>query len=290
MNPLVPTGSTGVWSAELRYGDGQRAVEAAAELESLGYAALWVPDVGGDLFARLAALLGATRSISVATGILNLWLHPAAEVVAARAGLVAAHGDRLLLGIGVSHAALIDAAGPARYGRPLAATAAFLDGLDAAGEPVPADRRVLAALGPGMLALAGRRTAGTHSYNVTPEHTAAARAALGPGALVLPEQAVVLDTDAGRARTAGREHLAVYLSLPNYTNNLRRLGFGDDDLDHGGSDRLVDALVAWGDEAAVAARVDEHRRAGADHVCVQVLGAGDLPLDQWRRLAPVLCG
>jgi probable F420-dependent oxidoreductase len=155
---------------------------------------------------------------------------------------------------------------------------------------VAADDRVLAALGPKMLDLAGERTAGTHPYLVTPEHTAVAREALGPDKLVLPEQAVVLETDPDAARAIARSHLAVYLGLPNYTNNWKRFGFTDGDLTDGGSDRLVDAFVAWGDEDAIVERVKAHREAGADHVCVQVLTANpmDLSLPQWRELAPAL--
>ena len=162
---------TGIWSGGLRYGDAGEAVEAAAELESLGYSALWIPDTGGDLFEAVERLLGATKGITVATGILNLWMHTPEETAEAFAGFTDTYGDRVLVGIGVSHAPLIDAAEPGRYRNPLASTAAFLDGLDAAVRPLPSDRRVLAALGPKMLELARQRTAGTHPYNVTPEHT-----------------------------------------------------------------------------------------------------------------------
>ena len=178
------------------------------------------------------------------------------------------------------------------YDKPLARTAAFLDELDAAVPPLAPANRVLAALGPKMLELARARTAGVHPYLVTPEHTAIARAAVGPDALVAPEQALVLETDPAAARAIARVHLSTYLGLPNYANNWRRLGYTEDDIADGGSDRLVDALVAWGDEAALAARVQEHRDAGADHVCVQVLTEDPraLPLAQWRRLAPALTG
>ncbi len=290
---MVTTSGTGIWSGGLRYGDATMASEAAAELESLGYSALWIPDTGGELFEALERLLAATTTITVATGILNLWMHRAEDTATSYARLTEDHGDRLLIGIGVSHASLIDAAEPGRYRRPMAQTAAFLDSLDATPTPVPQDRRVLAALGPKMLDLARARAAGTHPYNVTPDHTAVARAALGPDALVLPEQAVVLGTDKSRARQLGRAHLATYLSLPNYVNNLRRLGFDNGDFADGGSDRLVDGLVAWGDEGAIKARIDEHRQAGADHVCIQVLSDDAMvgfPLDDWRRLAPALVG
>ena len=283
---------TGIWSAPLRYGDPARAAEAAAELESLGYTALWLPDVGGDVFAAVENLLAATTTATIATGILNLWMHEAEETAAQHHRLTSAHGDRFLVGIGVSHAPLIDMAEAGRYRRPLTKMREYLDGLDAAEHPLAADHRVLAALGPKMLELAGTRAAGTHPYLVTPEHTALAREALGTGPLVAPEQAVVLETDPDRARTIARTHLAVYLSLPNYANNWYRLGFTPEDTADGGSDRLVDALVGWGDADAVAARVAEHRAAGADHVCVQVLtdDVMGFPLEEWRRLAPALVG
>jgi probable F420-dependent oxidoreductase len=281
---------TGIWNGSLRFGDPAEASDAATELEELGYTALWVPDVGGDVIGAVERLLAATRTVTVATGVLNLWMHPAEEIAAGYARLTAAHGDRFLLGIGVSHAPLVDAEQPGRYRRPLEAMGSFLDGLDGAATPLAPASRVLAALGPKMLEIARTRSAGTHPYNVTPEHTAVAREALGSSALVLPEQAVALTTDSEEGRQIARQHLAFYYELPNYTNNLRRLGFGDDDFVGGGSDRLVDALVAWGDEEAIAARVREHRDAGADHVCIQVLGAEDLPRAAWRRLAPALNG
>jgi probable F420-dependent oxidoreductase len=167
---------------------------------------------------------------------------------------------------------------------------AYLDALDAADPPLAAADRVLAALGPRMLAVARTRAAGTHPYLVTPEHTAAARAALGPERLVAPEQGVVLESDPERARAIARGHLARYLDLPNYANSWKRIGFTDEDLADGGSDRLVDALVAWGAEATVAERVRDHRDAGADHVCVQVLveDVRGFPREQWRALAPAL--
>jgi probable F420-dependent oxidoreductase len=287
---MDPLNGTGIWSAPLRYGDRSVAADASAELEALGYSALWIPDVGGNVFAAIENLLQATSSVTIATGILNLWMHEADETAGQHARLTAAHGRRLLLGIGVSHAPLIDNATPRRYEKPLAEMRTYLDGIDAAPVPVPVDERVLAALGPKMLALAGERTAGTHPYLVTPEHTAVARAALGPDKLVLPEQAVVLETDPETARTIARSHLAGYLGLPNYTNNWKRLGFTDDDLADGGSDRLVDAFVVWGDEETIMARVDAHRDAGADHVCVQVLTHNlmEAPLAEWRTLAPAL--
>ncbi|QFG27063.1 LLM class F420-dependent oxidoreductase [Actinomadura sp. WMMB 499] len=279
----------GVWSQQLRYGDAAEAAEAAAELEELGYTAQWIPDVGGPLFDAVGALLAATRRTVVATGILNLWMHEPADAAAAHASLTAEHGDRFLMGIGVSHAPLIDAKEAGRYRRPLAAMTAFLDGLDAAERPVPPGDRVLAALGPKMQATAKERTRGVHPYLVPPEHTRRTREALGEGPLVLPEQTAILCGTRDEARAIGTDWLRNYLSLPNYANNLVRSGFTTEDVEQV-SDRLFDALIAWGDEEAVKRRVDEHRDAGADHVCVQVLTSDQsaFPRAEWRRLAPAL--
>ncbi|WP_037568909.1 LLM class F420-dependent oxidoreductase [Phaeacidiphilus oryzae] len=281
----------GVWSSQLRYGDPAEVVEAAAELEELGYRALWIPDVGGPVAESLDRLLGATREITVATGILNLWKHTPQQAASAYAALAAAHGPRFLMGIGVSHAPLIDADEPGRYRRPLSAMREFLDGLDAAEPPVPATERVLAALGPRMLTLAAERARGVHPYLVTPEHTRRARDIVGPEALVLPEQTAILARDREEARSIGTEWLRGYLALPNYARNIVRLGFTEEDLRQV-SDRLFDALIVWGDEEAVRTRVEAHRAAGADHVCLQVLTADpaqkSFPREEWRRLAAAL--
>ncbi len=279
----------GVWSHQLRFGDPAESAEAAAEIEELGYSAVWLPDVGGPVFDAVENLLAATRNTVIATGILNLWMHTPDETASAFASLSATHGDRFLMGIGVSHALLIDAAEAGRYRRPLAAMETFLDGLDSADPPVPVDARVLAALGPKMLEIATKRSHGVHPYLVTPDHTRTARETLGDGALVLPEQTVILCSGADEAHAIGTDWLRHYLELPNYANSLLRLGFSADDLATV-SDRLFDALIAWGDEDAIRRRVDEHRAAGADHVCVQVLTDDQttLPLEQWRRLAPAL--
>jgi len=282
---------TGVWNASLRYGDPKQAAESAAELEGLGYTAAWLPDVGGDVFGAVANVLGETKTFVVATGILNVWMHTPDEAAAGFNELVDAHGPRFLMGIGISHQPFIDLKAPGTYQKPLATMGAYLDGLDAAPRPVPADSRVIAALGPKMLELARDRTRGSHPYLANPQHTAVAREVLGAGPLLAPEQPVVLETDADAARVIARTHLATYLTLPNYVNNLLRLGLSDEDVRDGGSDRLVDSIVVWGDEATIAARVQEHRDAGADHVCIQVLTGGmDFPRDQWRRLAPALTG
>ena len=275
----------------LRYGDMAAVAPAATELESLGYSALWIPDVGGDLFTPLATLLGATTTATIATGILNVWMHTPEEAAAQHAQLTAEHGPRYLCGIGISHRPFIDHVNePGTYTKPVETMATYLDGLDAAPTPLAVNDRVIAALGPKMLELARTRTAGTHPYLVTPELTAKAREGIGADGLVASEQGVVLETDPTKAREIARLHLATYLGLPNYSNNWKRQGFTDDDIANGGSDRLVDALVVWGDEATIAARVQQHRDAGADHVCIQVLTSDPraLPVDEWRTLAPAL--
>ncbi|BDB44914.1 MULTISPECIES: LLM class F420-dependent oxidoreductase [Mycobacterium] len=279
----------GIWSSQLRYGDAAESAEAAAELDELGFPALWIPDVGGPVFDAVGRLLAATKRTVIATGILNLWMHTPQDTAASFAKLTAEHGDRFLLGIGVSHAPLIDAGAPGRYRKPLAATASFLDGLDAADQPVPTDRRVLAALGPKMLTLAATRARGAHPYLVTPEHTASARATLGQGPLLLPEQTAILTDDAEEARRIGTDWLRGYLAMPNYANNMLRSGFSEDDVTQI-SDRLLNAIIVWGDEAAIMRRVGEHQAAGADHVCVQILTADpkEFPREQWRRLAAAI--
>jgi probable F420-dependent oxidoreductase len=279
----------GVWSSQLRYGDAGEAAEAAAELEELGFTALWIPDVGGPVLDSVDHLLSSTKQVVIATGILNLWMHEPADVAAAYASLSAKHGERFLLGIGVSHAPLIDSKEPGLYRKPLAATRAYLDAIDATDNPVPVGNRVLAALGPKMLELAATRSRGAHPYLVTPDHTRYAREHLGEGPLLLPEQTVLLTKDETEARKLGTDWLRAYLALPNYANNLLRSGFTQEDVTSV-SDRLFDAIIAWGDEETVLRRVNEHLAAGADHVCVQVLTADptEFPREQWRRLGAAL--
>jgi probable F420-dependent oxidoreductase len=279
----------GVWSSQLRYGNADDAAEAAAELEELGFTALWIPDVGGPVLESVAHLLSSTKHTVIATGILNLWMHDPSDVAASYASLTKTHGERFLLGIGVSHAPLIDSKEPGLYRKPLAATRAFLDAIDATDQPVPVENRVLAALGPKMLELSATRARGAHPYLVTPDHTRQAREVLGDGPLLLPEQTVLLADNRDEARAVGTDWLRNYLALPNYANNLLRSGFTQDDLDSV-SDRLFDAIIAWGDEDAIVRRVDEHKQAGADHVCVQALTSDprEFPREQWRRLAAAL--
>ncbi len=282
MRPALDIGRVGIWSRELRFHeDRAQALDAAVELEELGYGALWIPDVGGDVLGAARELLDATSAVTIATGILNIWMHDPAAVASGAAAL----GPRFLLGLGASHSAVVDAQEPGRYGRPLSTMVAYLDALDSHA-PGPS-QRVLAALGPRMLELARDRAAGAHPYLVTPEHTAIAREALGPDALLAPEQSVAPGDDLEGARA----FVTDYLRLPNYVNNLRRLGFDDADLTGMPSDRLVRALVATGSPEQIAARVAEHHAAGADHVTIQVIGAGEtLPREAWRDLAPALLG
>ncbi|HEY3502206.1 MAG TPA: LLM class F420-dependent oxidoreductase [Actinocatenispora sp.] len=279
---MIDVGRTGVWLNPSHAPDPAAVPDAAAELEALGYGTFWIGGSPAHDLGLPAAALDATRTLTVATGVATIWDGPADALAARYRELAGRHPDRFLLGLGASHAALAPA-----YAKPFSAMVDYLDGLDAAG--VPAAARVLAALGPKMLALSATRAIGSHPYLVTPEHTRQAREILGAGPLLAPEQKVVLSTDPAEARAVGRARLAGYLALPNYLASLRRLGFGDDDVADGGSDRLVDALVAWGDADAIAARVAEHRAAGADHVALQVLTAhGGLPLAEWRALAPAV--
>jgi probable F420-dependent oxidoreductase len=226
----------------------------------------------------------------VATGILNIWMHEPQEVAVEHARLEREHGGRFLLGLGIGHAPAVNAKQPGLYRRPYSKMRSYLDELDAAQPPVPADERILAALKPRMLELSRERSIGAHPYFVPVEHTATAREHLGPDAVLAPEQAVVLETDPELARERARSHMGRYLELPNYTGNLLELGFDESDIAGGGSDRLVDAIVAWGDETAIADRVRAHHEAGADHVCLQVVGVpqGELPLGEWRALATAL--
>lgn len=280
---------TGIWSAGLRYGDAGVIAEAAAELDGLGYDAIWIPDVGGDVLGSVEHLLRAAPRIVVATGILNVWMHEPAEVARRRASWSDAWQRRFVLGLGVSHAPLIDHGHPGRYQKPFSKMVEFLDALDTAEVPVPVDARVLAALRPRMLGLARDRAAGVHPYFVPAEHVAKAREILGPDAMIGVELAVVLDRDPSTARETARRHTATYVKFPNYTNNLRDFGFGDSDFAEKGSDRLVDAIVAWGNLDAIAQRVSAMRDAGADHVCIQVIRPDDeLPRGDWRELAAAL--
>jgi probable F420-dependent oxidoreductase len=258
-------GRLGLWSMELRFGDKSEAAETAAGLDELGFGTLWIPGgIDGGVLTDVDRLLSATGRITVATGILNIWKHDPNDVAAWFKALPAARQNRVVIGLGVSHGPIIGDA----WKNPLAAVRGFLDGLEQAG--MPRDRLCLAALGPKMLELSRDRTAGAHPYLVTPEHTAQARKILGPGRLLAPEQGVILEHDPTAARAIAREALTIYAQLPNYRNNWLRLGLSLDDIDTA-SDRLIDALFAWGTTERIVERVEAHYQAGADHVCVQVI-------------------
>lgn len=287
-------GPVGAWLTLLGLRSASEERAAAAEIERLGYSALWFGEtpVNKEAFVHAGILLGATERIAIATGIASIYARDAAAANAAGNALAEAHDGRFVLGLGVSHAPAVAQRGH-DYGRPVTEMRTYLDALEAADYRAPAPSHpppvVVAALRQRMLELARDRTHGAHPYLVTPAHTARARKILGPGPVLAPEQGVVLETDPDRARAIAREHLTAYLRLPNYTNSWREDGFGDGDFGDGGSDRLVDALIAWGDADAIAARVRAHHEAGADHVCIQpVIRDLDRAVAELRDLAPAL--
>jgi probable F420-dependent oxidoreductase len=274
----VDLGRIGIWRRR-----DQLTPRLAKDVEELGYGAIWIGgSPPGDLFLA-QELLDATEHLAVATGIVNMWATPAGEAAASYHRIAAAHPGRFLLGVGIGHPEATQ-----EYRSPFDTIVDYLDVLDAEG--VPVEDRVLAALGPKVLALAAERTAGAHPYLTTPEHTRRAREILGEGPLLAPEQKVVLDTDAVAARALGRPAVdRPYLHLRNYTSNLKRLGWADADIADGGSDALIDALVVHGDAATVAAGIRAHLAAGADHVCLQLLTPpGADPLPGLRALATAL--
>lgn len=288
-------GRVGVWAYQLDQVPVAQAQEHAIELEEMGYSALWIPEaVGREVFVSSTLLLSATSRLILAPGIANIYARDPFTAGAAWRTVTSAFPDRFLLGLGVSHQIMVEGMRGHDYSRPFSTMQRYLpvmaDAIFTAVPPTTTPRRVLAALGPKMLRLAAEATDGAHPYFVPVEHTAFARETMGEGPWLCVEQAVCLETDPDRARTIARGHMAMYLTLPNYTNNLKRFGFTDADIADGGSDRLVDAIVAWGDEAAIAGRVAAHHAAGADHVCIQVLPPNptDVPVDTWRRLAPAL--
>jgi probable F420-dependent oxidoreductase len=290
-------GPVGVWCGQpLMTSLAAQVRDAARAIEALGYGSIWSGEVlgGKDVFVQAALVLSVTERITFGSGIANLWARHPTTMLGAGATVGDAWPDRFVNGIGVSHSFLVQGSGQ-DYSKPLEKMRNYLQAMDetsafmpAVAAPVP---RVLAALRPKMLELARDRADGAHPYFVPPSHTPFARGILGPDRLLIPEQAVVLCTDPAEARRVAREHLAVYLTLPNYVNNLNSLGYGDDDLVGGGSDRLVDALVAWGDETAIRTRVQELLDSGADHVALQILAPGLAGVvQQLTALAPALKG
>ena len=268
-------GTIGVWRVH-RHGAGP-----VAELEALGYGALWLGGSPGVDDAR--PFLEASTALPVATGILNVWQHEPADVAARHAAVERDFPGRFLLGIGIGHPEATQ-----EYTKPLTTMRRFFDGLDAAPEPVPPDARIAAALGPRMLELPAERSLGAHPYFVPPAHSRVAREAVGPGGVVATEVACVLETDRETARGMAREYAARYLAASNYATNLQRLGYTEADLRDGGSDRLIDDVIPHGSPEAIAEAVRAHLDAGAGHVCLQPVGHGADPLEDYRALAAVL--
>ena len=287
-------GKLGLWTFQLDMKPMREAQQYAAQIEELGFRAVWVPEaVGREPFASTSLLLSATERLIMATGIASLHARSAMTMQAGWKTVTEAFPDRFLLGIGVSHQPAVEGFHGASYGKPYTNMVNYLDAMDRglffAAQPTTPPARCLAALGPKMLKLAAERTLGAHPYFVPVEHTPIARAALGPDALLAPEQAVVFSTDATEARAVARGFMKTYLGLPNYTNNLRRLGWSEEDI-AGPSDRLVDAIVVWGTLDDIHARIKAHLDGGADHVCVQVLSADPttVTMNEFRELASLI--
>jgi probable F420-dependent oxidoreductase len=281
-------GRIGVWFGALGPLPVAREREIVSQIESLGYPTLWITEFQKEAFAHAGLVLAATSRLTVATGIANVWAREPDTLVAGAGTLADAYDGRFVLGVGIGHAKFVG-----RYEQPLSTMTNYLAGMHAAKyggaapeSPVP---WLIAALRPKMLELARTQTQGSHPYFVPVEHTALARETLGPDLVLAPELAVVLDTDPESARATARRHTKLYLGLPNYVNNLRSLGWSEDDLAGTGSDRLVDAIVAWGDVDAIKRRVEEHLAAGADHVCIQAIDyRSDVAVRTISELAPVL--
>lgn len=282
-------GRIGIWSRAFTHGDRGRATEAAAELEELGYGALWLGgspggNPRGDLVTT-AELLAATARTVVAPACVSIWPQPAHTLAATYDALPAGRRARVLLGLGVSHPKV-----ESRYHRPYTALHAYLDELDCAPAPLPKAARFIGAHGPRMTRLAAARAAGVHPHLTVPDHTAHTRKLIGDGPLLAPSVSVLLETSPSAARATARAALAPYLAQPNYANNWLRSGFTTDDLSGHGSNRLIDALFAWGTPERIAGRLAEHRAAGADHIAVQVVTDTpyDFPRAAWRTLADAL--
>ena len=273
-------GEVGVWTSYRAIGE-ENAGEAAKFVEDLGYGTLWLG--GSPRLPTVRPLLDATERLIVATGIVNVWQYEPSELAAECAQLACEFPGRLLLGIGIGHP---EATG--EYSDPLSTMRDFFDGLDSAAVPVPRDARCAAALGPKMLDLSAQRSLGTLTYFVPVEHTRFARERIGEQGLIATELACVVETDADRARAKARNYASLYLGLRNYTSNLRRFGFTDEDITQGGSDRLIDAIIPHGTADQIAAVARRHLDAGANHVCLQPVGVDGVPRERWTTLASAL--
>ena len=267
-----------VWLNTIGYSSAEL-VAFARRLESWGYGTLWINDgMGSDPMVLAAKILASTERLQIALGVANIYSRDPTMMVGAQWGLNEQWGGRFLLGMGVSHPFIVEGMRGHSYGKPLTAMRAYLESMAAieyAGPP-PAEKplTVIAALGPKMLELARSHADGAHPFSTTPAHTATARAILGPGKLLLVEQKVMLESDPAKARTVGRGLVAGLAGIPNYRNNFLRMGFTGEDMAQGGSDRAADAMLAWGDAAAIRRRIDEHLEAGADQVAIQVMPKG----------------
>ena len=287
-------GPVGLWTFTLDLRPAAEVRDLVPEIEAMGWGCVWIPEaVNRDAMVNSALLLSASSTLKIGTGIASIWGRDAMTTAASLHSLSEAFPGRFVLGLGVSHQPMVDGLRGQDYTKPFSKMRDYLAAMAGAlymSPRIEDEHVVLAALGPKMLELATSAADGAHPYFVPVEHTAFAREHLGPDALLAPEQACVLSTDPEEARRVARGHMATYLGLPNYTNNLRRFGWGDDDLADGGSDALVDAIVAWGDEQAIVDRVAAHHERGADHVALQVLpiDGTSVPMDHWRRLAAAL--
>jgi probable F420-dependent oxidoreductase len=297
MAASIDIGRVGIWTGVLDAVPSAEAQRIAVQLEELGFPTLWIPEtIGRDPFVTATLLLSATERLNIATGIANIYARDAVTMANTQRSLEEAFPGRFLLGLGVSHEHLVDRIRKHDYSKPYSKMVEYLDAMDAAlflaVGPTERPATVLAALGPKMLRLSGEKADGAHPYFVPVEHTATAREILGPDKILAPEQMVVLETDPTKAAEIARKGMAIYLRAPNYLNNLRRFGFTDEDFADGGSNRLLDAIVATGGVDAAQARVQAHFEAGASHVCVQVLGDNPtaVPEGAWKELAAALVG
>ncbi len=290
---MIEIGPIGLWHGGFDSIPASQVREVVADLEAMGWPCVWIPEtVARDPFVAASVMLDATTTLTIATGIVSIWARDAMTTANATKTLNEAHDGRFLLGLGVSHHTITEWVRKHDYSKPLTKMREYLERMDKSMfkgiEPAEPPTRVIAALGPKMLALGAESADGVHPYFAPVEHTAVAREAVGPDKIVATEQMVVLDTDPSTARETARKHMKIYTGLPNYANNLIRFGFSEEEVTNI-DDRLVDAIVAWGSVDDIAARVREQQDAGASHVCIQVLRPDrEQPMTEWRELAAAL--
>jgi len=293
---MIDIGRIGIWQGVLDAHPSSKVREVVAELDEMGWPALWIPEtVSRDPFVSAAIMLEASSNLKIATGIASIWARDAMTTSNATKTLNEAYDGRFLLGLGVSHHTITEWVRKHEYAKPLTTMREYLERMDKSMfkgvEPAEPPSRVLAALGPKMLALSAELADGAHPYFVPVEHTVVAREAIGPDKLLAVEQMLVLETDPAKAREIARKHMKIYVGLPNYANNLVRMGYDEQDVADA-ADNVVDAIVAWGTVDDVLARIQAHHDAGADHVCIQVLQeeGGAVPMKAWRTLGDALLG